>query len=50
MVYQTIALTLALLCLLVLNIVMVRLMVYRNHRFVEVIQNIRTDSEFRPGQ
>jgi hypothetical protein len=50
MTYGLIVLPVALLCLLALNIIMVRLMVYRNHRFVEGIQKMRTNSDAWSGQ
>jgi hypothetical protein len=48
--YGIIVLSLALLCLLALNIIMVRLMVHRNNRFVEGLQEIRTNTDVWAGQ
>lgn len=50
MTYGIVVLTLALLCLLALNIIMVRMMVYRNNRFVEGIQETRTNTDVWVGQ
>jgi hypothetical protein len=50
MTYGIIVLALALLCLLALNIIMVRMMVYRNNRFVEGLQEMRTNTDAWVGQ
>ena len=50
MIYGIIALSLALLCLLALNIILVRMLVYRNSEFMAGLQEVQSNTDAWAGQ